>query len=206
MKNIYKIWGIVFIVWFIYRYLFNLPEAFDELLVKPIVFILIPIVLMGLKTIPGFEKRKTIFEDLVIGVGMGIVFAIVSVVANRFKHGDYSFSPTLPLAAEGLLIYLILSLVTSFSEEVLGRGIFFTGLRKSLGLLDASAVSSMLSLSLYLPILFIRLRPEPTTFIIFLTTSFLLAFINSILYHYRGNLVLPILLHAFWNMSVALYL
>lgn len=206
MKNIFKIWFIILILWFIYRYLFNLPEPVDELLAKPIIFVFVPFMLIGLKAIPGFEKRKTLFTDLVIGVEMGIIFAVTSIIANMFKYGNLSFAPTLPFAGFGMITYSALSVITGFSEEVLGRGIFFNGLRKNLDLLDAAAASSMLSLSLYLPILFIRLKPDPSTLVFFLGSAFFLSIINSILYYKRGNIVLPILLHAFWNMSVALYL
>lgn len=206
MKNIFKVWITVLVLWFIYRYLLNFPETIDELLAKPIIFVLVPTMVMGLKMLPGFEKWKTFFTDLTIGVFMGFVFAVVSVIANKLKYGELSFYPTIPMMGFGIISYLVLSIFTSFSEEVLGRGIFFANLRKELGLIDASAVASMLSLSLYLPILFIRIKPDPSTLIVFLISSFVLSVINSILYSIRGNIVLPILLHAFWNMSVVLYL
>ncbi len=206
MNNVFKIWFIIFVIWTFFRAYFRFPEWVDELIVKPVVFVILPITVLKLKTVPGFESKKTVNKDLIIGVGMGIVFGFASLLANKLKYGSFSFDPTIPLLGSGLIVYLGLSLATSISEEVLGRGIFFSHFRKDLGVIDAACVSSMLSLSLHFPIVFTQLNYDTYTFFIFIISVFVLSMINSILYHFRGNLVLPILLHLFWNMSVALYL
>lgn len=206
MKKVSKIWLTVFVFWSAYRFFFHFPEWVDELLIKPLIFILLPLKITKAKKIPGFESKKHVFEDILIGVVIGFVFAFVSLIVNKLKHGVFSFSPILPLFGTGIFLYLGLSLATSFSEEILGRGFVFGWLKKFHGVFLAAVVSSFFSLSLHLPILLVKLHLTGVTLATFLTSVFLLSMVNSYLYHNRGNLVLPILIHAFWNMSVALYL
>lgn len=207
MRNIFKVWLSVFIPWTIYRIFFRFPEWVDEFLIKPAVFILLPFNLTSVKTIPGFEKKRKVFEDIMIGISTGTVFAISAVLANKAKYGTVTTSPVLPLNGAGILLYLFLSLATAASEEILGRGFFFNMLKKHYKSIFLSAViSSLLSLSLHLPLLFTQLNLTGVTLATFLSSVFLLSMANSYIYQIRKSLVLPILVHLFWNMSVALYL
>jgi membrane protease YdiL (CAAX protease family) len=47
---------------------------------------------------------------------------------------------------------------------------------------------------------------QGVTLVIFFLTDFILAAANSMLFATTGSLVAPILVHLFWNMTVALYL
>lgn len=206
MKKILKIWVVVLIFWATYRFLFKLPEWVDELLIKPLVFMLIPFGIAGSKTLPGFEKKKSVFEDVVIGAAVGFVFAFTALMANKLKHGTFLFSAVLPFAGSGIFFYLFLSLATSVSEEILGRGFFFNFFKKRWSIFLAATFSSLLFLTLHLPIVFTNLHLTGVTLATFLTSVFLLSMVNCYLYENRGSLVLPILVHIFWNMTIALYL
>lgn len=215
MKKILKIWFVVLVLWAAYRFLFKLPEWVDELLIKPLVFVLLPIGLIRSGTVPGFaryqsvpgfENKKSVFEDIVIGAAVGFVFAFTALIANKLKHGAFLFAPVLPLVGSGIFLYLILSLATSISEEILGRGFLFNLFKKKWSVFLAAVFSSLLFLTLHLPIVFIGLHLTGITLAIFLTSIFLLSMVNCYLYENRGSLVLPILVHIFWNMTIALYL
>lgn len=206
MKKVFKVWVCVFIPWTIYRIFFRFPEWIDEFLVKPIIFILIPLSLIGVKMLPGFEKKRKVFEDIMIGIGIGFVFGLSALLANKAKYGTFLISSTLPLYGTGILLYLALSLATSTSEEILGRGFFFNILKKHTGVFLSAVISSLFSLSLHFPIIFTQLNLTGVTLATFLSSVFLLSMVNSYLYQNRGSLVLPILIHMFWNMSVALYI
>lgn len=224
MKEIIKVWFIVFILWTLYRILFKLPEAADELIAKPIIFILLPFALLKVKTIPGlagyqsipglagyrlvpgFENKKNIFEDILIGIASGFIFAFSAFIANRIKYGSFSFDPLLPLFGFWIFIYLALSLATSISEEILGRGFLFGEIKKQKGVFKAAIISSFLMLVLHLPVLLLVLHLTGITLVVYLSTVFLLSIVNCYLYENRGSLVLPIFVHLFWNMTVALYL
>lgn len=206
MNKVLKIWLCVFIPWTIYRIFFRFPEWVDEFLVKPAIFILLPLNLSGFKVFPGFEKRRKVFEDVIIGISVGFVFAFSALLANKAKYGSFLFSSALPLYGTGIVLYLFLSLATSVSEEVLGRGFIFNELKKTRGVFPSALFSSLFSLSLHLPIIFTQLNLAGITLATFLASVFLLSMVNAYLYQNRGSLVLPILIHLFWNMSVALYL
>jgi membrane protease YdiL (CAAX protease family) len=59
---------------------------------------------------------------------------------------------------------------------------------------------------LHIPILVTMTKLQGMTLVLFLVTDLVLAIANSLLYYNTGSLVAPILVHIFWNMTVALYL
>lgn len=208
MRKVLRTWFLIFIVWSLYRAFFFFPEWVDELLLKPIVF-LGPVFYHLKKEKKSWMevgiRKGNLYGDIYLGLFLGFVFALEGLAANYLKYGRFSFATILALKGRGILFYLILSLATSFSEEVLGRGFFFTNLYKKSKETMLSAVgSSLLFLSLHLPIAFINL--SSWTLIVYLLSVFILGVINSFLFKIRKTVTLPILVHCFWNMTVALYL
>ena len=67
-------------------------------------------------------------------------------------------------------------------------------------------IASFLFMLLHFPIMFTRLHLTGSALLFYPLSIFLMGVTNSYLYTLRGNLLLPILLHAFWNMTVSLYL
>ncbi len=107
----------------------------------------------------------------------------------------------------GLVILLVISLATAFSEEVLSRGFLFNRiLEKTKNLPYASLLSTLLFVLLHIPILVTALKLQGMALVLFFITDFILGLANSLLYYNTGSLVAPILVHIFWNMTVALYL
>lgn len=207
-KKVVDIWLWIFIIWSIYRYSFFFPEWLDELVVKPLVF-LGPIAWLLKKEKKGWEtvglKKGHFFQDIYLGVFLGILFAVEGLAANYLKYGRFSFAPILPLEEWGVLGVLGLSLATSFSEEILGRGFLFQRIfQKSRRLIKAAGYSSLLFLMLHLPIALRNL--SSWTLVVYLFSVFTLGLVNAIIFSVRKTLTLPILIHSFWNMTVALYL
>jgi len=208
MKKTLSVWLVIFIVWSIYRIFFFFPEWVDELIVKPLIF-LGPIVYILKKEKKDCAsigiKKGNLFADIYLGIFLGVLFASEGLVANYIKYGKFSFAPILPLQGFGILIYIFLSLATAFSEEILGRGFLFARLAKEFkNNLQAAIYSSLLFVCLHLPIAFKNL--SSTTLTIYLLSVFILGVTNSLLFSVRKTLTLPILIHVFWNMTVALYL
>ena len=208
MKKVIHTWAVIFIVWSLYRFSFFFPEWLDELIVKPLVF-LGPVVYLLKKEKKGLDsigiKEENFFKDLYWGVFLGILFAIEGLLANYLKYGQFSFAPLLPLQGAGILVYIFLSLATAFSEEILGRGFLFTRILKdSKDTFKAAVYSSLLFACLHLAIAFKNL--SSLTLVIYLVSVFILSMANSIIFSVRKSLTLPILIHVFWSMTVALYL
>ena len=213
-RAVFLVWFVIFIIWSVYRAYFNFPEWIDELVVKPVIFAfpIFYLVLirekgdlsdLGLKPSP-----KEFMTDLYFGVFLGALFALEGLGANYLKYGNFSFSPSQALkVTSGVGVFFLLNLMTSVWEEILGRGYLYLRLYKiTNNQFSASVTSSFLFLLLHIPIMFTRLHLTGSSLIIYPISILLLGITNCYLFSLRGSLTLPILLHAFWNMTVALFL
>lgn len=207
---IFHLWAWILLAWSLYRYFFKLPEWVDEFIFKPMVFVA-PVIWYVVKR----EKQKldtlgitknNFFTSVYIGLGLGVVFAIEGLVTHAIKYGKFDVTPIAAFQQYGFFL-IILSLATAFSEEVLSRGFVFNRLyEKTKNLAYSSILSSMMFMLLHVPILVTSTKLQGMTLILFFVTDFVLAMANSLLYYNTGSLVAPILVHIFWNMTVALYL
>lgn len=213
-RRVFIVWFFILLTWAFYRSAFHLPEAIDELIVKPLVFafpVLYVVVFRekkSMSTLGLLPEKKSLMVDVYIGVVLGIVFALEGLLANFLKYGTYSFTP-LPalIGGGGLIPFLMINFATAFSEEILGRGFLYKRLFQSNKSQWKSAlVSSFLFFLLHVPILFSQLHLTGASLVVYPISIMLLSITNAYVYELRGSLVLPILIHAFWNMTVALYL
>ena len=149
-----NVWAIILIVWSFYRFKFQLPEWFDELVAKPLVFV-VPVYYY----ITHFEKRsfleavwfdrKKVLSDLISALGIGVLFIIAALLANYVNDRVF---PALP-ANIGLIV--LLSLATGITEEILSRGFLLKKLYEdSKNIYIASLNGSILFFVLHIPILF----------------------------------------------------
>lgn len=213
-RQVFVVWFIILLVWSFYRAYFRLPETIDEFIIKPLVFAFPVLYLVvfrenkSLATLGLMPGGKSFMVDLYIGIVLGIVFALEGLLANYLKYGTYSFSP-LPavLAGGGMLSFLFINLATSLWEEILGRGYLYQRLLTvTKNQTHAALTSSFLFFLLHIPILFTQLHLTGISLIVYPVSILLLSIANCYIYSLRGSLVLPILIHTFWNMTVALYL
>src|SRR3990167_9054680 len=93
MRKIIGVWLIIFVIWGLYRLFFEFPETIDELIVKPLIFVLLPLIIFRIKKVPGFENISNVTEELLMGISAGFIFAFISVVANKLKYQELLFSP-----------------------------------------------------------------------------------------------------------------
>lgn len=211
LEPVYQLWGWILLTWSLYRYFFKLPETVDEFVAKPLIFVL-PVLWYVLKK----EKRdlttlglttKNLFTSLYVGLGFGFVFALEGIAANAIKYGKIQINPIAAFEQYGLVMLLVLSVATAFSEELLNRGFLFGRiLEKTKSLPYASLLSTVLFVLLHVPILVTTLKLQGMTLVLFFITDFILGMANSLLFFNTRSLLAPILVHVFWNMTVALYL
>ena len=213
LKHIYNLWAVILIIWAVYRvYVPVMPEWVDELISKPLVFvgpILWYVARIEHRPLSSIGiTRGNLGRDIKIGLGFGMVFALEGIVANAIKHGQLSFAPVIPVEGFGIMMAVILSVATAVSEEILSRGFVFGRLLEYYqnNLVKASSIGAILFLLLHVPIMFTSLKLTGSTLAIFILTDVIIAFATSILYSETKTLTVPILVHAFWNMTVALYL
>ncbi|OGG26053.1 hypothetical protein A2960_05875 [Candidatus Gottesmanbacteria bacterium RIFCSPLOWO2_01_FULL_39_12b] len=212
-RQTFAVWFIIFIVWAFYRAYFHLPDWIDEFLIKPVVFVFpVIFVLVGeknpLKEMGLWRSLPDFFLDIYLGVLIGLLFALEGMLANFIKYGQFSFAPILALKVSGGIVpLLIINIATSIWEEILGRGFLYQRFYKiSNNQFWAATSSSVLFLLLHIPILFTSLHLRGISFLVYPISILLLGITNSYVFTLRKSLTLPILIHAFWNMTVALYL
>ncbi len=209
-EPVYRVWAWILLAWSLYRYFTRMPEWADEFVFKPLVFVA-PVIWYVLKK----EGRslasigitgENFFKSVYIGLGFGAVFAIEGVLAHALKYGSADVSPIAAFQQYGFFLIFV-SLATAFSEELLSRGFVFNRLSEKMKSIPKAAfIGAILFLCLHVPMLVTINKLSGATLILFFVTDFILAFANSILFAATGSLVAPILVHIFWNMTVALYL
>jgi membrane protease YdiL (CAAX protease family) len=210
ISPIYRVWAWILLAWSVYRYFFQFPEWVDELIFKPLIFVL-PVVWYVVRK----EKRrldsvgvtgKNFFNSLYIGIGFGMVFAVEGILAHVLKYKNFSINPIAAFGNYGFGLIFI-SLATACSEELLCRGFLFNRiLEKTKKLMPSVVLGAVLFILLHIPMLLMINKLQGVTLVIFFLTDFILAAANSMLFATTGSLVAPILVHLFWNMTVALYL
>ena len=211
MESTYHVWGWIVLAWALYRYFFRLPEWADEFIFKPLVFVLPVFWYVSTREKRQFTSLgltiKNLFPSIYIGLGFGFVFALEGLVANTIKYGKLQIMPIAAFQEYGIGMLLLLSLVTAFSEEFLSRGFVFTRLMEGKkNLIAASVLSTVMFIVLHIPILAFSLKLTGVALLLFFITDFVLGFANALLLYNTGSLIAPILVHVFWNMTVALYL
>ncbi|OGK20557.1 hypothetical protein A3C23_05155 [Candidatus Roizmanbacteria bacterium RIFCSPHIGHO2_02_FULL_37_13b] len=213
IQRVLNVWAIILIIWSIYRTKFRLPEWFDEFIAKPIVFIL-PVFWY----IKKYENKnffdaiwfdfKKIFADLYLGISIGLIFAISAFLSNLIRSDGISLgNPIFSIGISKLSLFFITALATGISEEILSRGFILKRLYEdSQNVFVASFNASILFFILHIPILFTNAKLSGSLLMIFMVTDLILSLANSFIFLQRKSLFLPILIHAFYNLAIILYI
>ena len=206
LQKALSVWGAILLIWSFYRLNLQLPLWFDELIAKPLVFIL-PIYLFTTKyehlnffQAVAFDVKK-IKKEFFIGLGIGLLFIITILFTNVIKKG--LLFPMLPISL--FLTEAFFALTTGISEEVLSRGFILKRLYEdSKNIFTASFFSSFLFFFLHVPMLFTNPKLTGPLILLFMTTDFLLSMICSVLFLSRKQVVAPIVVHACYNFALFL--
>lgn len=200
-----NVWAIVLIIWALYRAKFrtDLPIWFDEFIAKPAVFIL-PIYYY----IHRYEKKnffaaiglKKVSLVNLLYIGIAIVGS-VSVVYFLRRYADLPNTLTL----QNFLYLLLISFATSISEQILTTGFVLQRLYdESKNPFTATFFASILFFFVHVPILFTNEKIIGFMLIRVMLTDLLLSLSIGFTYLSRKNLMPPILIHTFYNLSIYL--
>lgn len=210
LSSVYRTWAWILLAWALYRYFTHFPEWADEFIFKPLVFVA-PVIWY----VRNIEKQKlatigltmrNFFTSIYIGLGFGVVFAIEGLITHAVKYGKLDVTPITAFNQYGFFL-IVVSVATAFSEELLSRGFVFNRIyEKTKNLPWAAILSSFMFMAIHVPIILTTNKLTGMTLILFFVTDFILSLANGLLYYNTGSLVAPILVHVFWNMTVALYL
>ena len=208
----YKLAGLYFgyllVVWTLYRLFIHQPEAIDEFLIKPLIW-LTPLLLYFLPknklTLAslGFQTRN-LLPTLFVSLGLGFVFMLISIVANYLKyHHTLIFSAS--LGADNLTTLVLLVLATSITEEVAFRGYLFQSLKLETSPLVAGLLTTLMWFLIHVPIVVFILKLNLLSSVLYLFLTVIYGAGALMAVGITENLLSPILMHLMWSLPIILY-
>lgn len=207
LKNATSLFAYLLIVWGFYRFLFKFPETTEDLIIKPILW-LIPVAYIVKKEKLGFKSvgitLKNLFPSIYMALALGAFFAIIGVFINMIKYGQVDFSAN--LGGTPFFNALFLSFVTGLTEEVTFRGYILNRVLYALG--DEWKANIIVSLAwalVHLPIAVFwwKLDFTGTMGILVLTTFFGLG--SGFVFAKTKNVFSSVFLHVLWGWPIILF-
>ena len=208
LRRIGRLYIFIFVFWGLYRLVFRLPENIEEIVLKPLLW-LIPTFYLVFKK----EKRdmpslgyslKTFRNGVIKGLSFGLLFLAIGIGLNFLKNGRFSWG-NLPVG--GILIpSLFLAFITAISEETVFRGYIFNRLNEVVkNSWVANLVSSFGFCLVHLPISIFVYHYSLPQVLIFMSLIFLSSLGSGLLFFWTGSIWSSILVHVFWSWPVLLF-
>ena len=197
----------IFILWGLYRFLFKLPDEIEELIIKPLLW-LVPVYLLVRKEGGGAKSvgitSKNLFPSIYLALGLGALFVIEAVFINYLKYGGFEF--TANIGTMPILASLGLSFVTAFTEEVTFRGYIFNRFWFATGReWMANITTSIIWALVHVPVAFFvwKLSFGAALVYLFLTTIFGIG--SAFLFARTKNVFSSTILHVMWEWPIILF-
>jgi len=206
-----NLWAVILIIWAFYRTYLKMPEWFDEFIAKPLVFVLPVFYYLKevdkkpiLSSLYLHLKPKIIFRDLFNSLVIGGVFLMTAILSFYLREKKLILISNFP-GWDKFLLVVFTALATGITEEILSRGFVLKKLyEQSKNVYSSTFFASVLFFFLHVPILFANPRINGTMLLMFMTTDLLLSMINGIIFLEKKSLTAPILIHAFYNIIIAM--
>lgn len=207
IKNVTIYSTYLIIVWAFYRFLFQFPDNVEELVVKPILW-LVPLYFLvrkegfGISTL-GFTF-KNLFSAVYLSIGLGAVFVLEGLLVNYLKYGGFNFGAN--TGTSPLMLSLGLSFATAFSEETAFRGYIFNRLGFALNQeLTANIIQTVLWTAIHIPIAFFIWNLGLTAGLIYLGLTAVFGLGSAFIFARTGNIWGSIFLHVLWEWPIILF-
>jgi membrane protease YdiL (CAAX protease family) len=195
------------VVWGFYRIIFKLPDNVEELIIKPIIW-LVPVLYFVRKEKLGLSSlgitTKNLFPAIYLSIFLGTLFALEGFLINYVKHVGFDFSAN--IGSLKLLPALGLSLATAVSEEVAFRGYLFNRVWHALGHeWRANFVTSFVWALIHIPIgiFWWELSVGGVIGYLILTTIFSIG--SAFVFARTKNVTSSVLLHVLWEWPIILF-
>lgn len=207
LKNATILAAYLLIVWGFYRFLFKLPEEVEELVVKPVVWLL-PVFYLLKKEKASLSSVgltfRNLFPAVYFALGLGAFFVIEAIIINFVKHGGLDFSAN--IGEKALLTSLGLSFATALSEEISFRGYLFNRVWYSLGSeWIANIATSLVWALIHVPITVFVWKLEPSAALTYLLLTTLFGIGSAFVFARTRNVFSSILLHVLWEWPIILF-
>lgn len=207
VKNITIYAIFILIVWGFYRVLFKLPDNIEELILKPIIW-LIPLLFLLKKEKLGISSLgitlKNLFPAIYLSLGLGAVFAIEAIFLNFLKYKTFNFGAN--IGSGGLILPLAVSFATAFSEEVSFRGYIFNRLWGVLGSeWLANVLTSFVWALVHIPVTIFVWKLTFSAAALYLVLTFLFGLGSAFLFARTRNVFSSVFLHVLWQWPIILF-
>lgn len=195
------------VVWGFYRFLFKLPEEVEELIIKPLLW-LIPVIYLLKKEKLGLTSLgisgKNLFPAIYFALALGVVFTIEGVYINFVKYGEFNFSAN--IGQRAVLVSLGLSLATAISEEVTFRGYLFNRLWQTIRKeWMANILTSLVWGLIHVPVAIFWWNLTPLGIIGYLLLTTIFGIGSAFVFARTRNIISSVLLHVMWAWPIILF-
>jgi membrane protease YdiL (CAAX protease family) len=198
------IYGIIFILWTLYRFIFFTPEWVDEFIAKPLLQIL-PVLLV----VRFFEKKslsslsigsKRLLLHIGIGLGIGLLLVTESLIIQKMK------GTVLTIQLNNLLVPFLVSLATGFTEELVYRGYFARRIADGIeNAYIANTIQSLLFVLIHVPIMIFVLHYSFADSLFYSLQLFVLGFVYGYIFLETESIVSTVIPHTLWNFANVIF-
>lgn len=207
VKNVTVYSTYLILIWAFYRFLFQFPDEVEELVIKPIVW-LVPLFYFVKKEGFSFASLgftfKNLFPSIYLSIGLGAVFVAEGLIANYLKYKGFNFGAN--IGNLPLITSLGLSFATAFSEESAFRGYLFTRLLFVTGNeLTANLITTTLWTGIHIPIAFFIWKLSFAAGITYLVLTAIFGMGSAFIFSRTKNIWGSIFLHVLWAWPIILF-
>src|SRR5258706_5189538 len=207
LKNAIILFTFLLLFWGFYRILFKLPDEVEELILKPLIWI-VPVLYFVKQEKANLESIgitfKNLFPSIYIALILGSVFATEAVIINYIKYGHLNFGAN--LGGTPLFASLAISFATAISEEIVFRGYIFTRLWVALNNeWKANFITSIGWTLIHVPITIFVNKLSPMAAIVYLFLTFIFGVGSAFIYGRTRNISSSIILHVLWEWPIMLF-
>ena len=208
IKNATIYCAYLLVIWGFYRFLFELPSEIEELVIKPVVWLL-PVLYfvynkekLNIASL-GFTL-KNLFPSVYMAIGLGAVFVMEGVLTNFLKYGGLHFGAN--IGNLPLMTSLGLSFATAFTEETAFRGYVFTRIWSATkNEWSANLITSGLWTLIHVPIAFFVWKLNLAAALTYLMLTAIYGIGAAFVFGKTRNILSPILLHVLWEWPIILF-
>lgn len=208
IKNVTIYSTYIVVIWGFYRFLFQFPDQIEELIIKPILW-LVPIFYIVFQREHANLSSlgltlKNLFPAVYFSIGLGAVFVIGGLITNYLKYGSLNFAAN--IGSLPLLVSLGLSFATAFSEEVAFRGYIFSRLWTVFkDEIPANLVTTILWTAVHIPIALFVWKLDLPAGLIYLGLTAIFGLGSSFIFARTKNIWGSVFLHVLWEWPIILF-
>lgn len=207
IKNVTIYAAYLIVVWAFYRFLFRFPDSVEELVIKPIVWLLPVFYFVGKERMNLSSigiTFKNLFPTIYLSLGLGSIFVIEGLISNYLKYGYLNFGAN--IGTIPLLPSLGLSFATAFSEETAFRGYIYSRLSMVFkGEIVPNLIQALAWIAIHVPIAFFIWKYTFAQAVVYLFITAIFGIGSAFIFSRTKNIFGSILLHVLWEWPIILF-